>query len=195
MSRKEITELLTDVLIKDKLSDRKYYAKEVSIDHGTTRVKRVDVMQFLPKGVFYVSDIEKGIFICYEIKSSYEDVYSGHGLNFLGDENYIVTTVETYKKLLPDIASGKLRKYVKEHFPESTLDFGIMLAIPSYIDCRIKKDLFAELENPTKFGGNARDWKIYKMLNGDGHGRRSRSLIEFLFCMLRAKHSATNFEK
>ena len=44
MERKEITKLLTEVLIADRLSDRKYYAKEVSIDPGTDKAKRVDVM-------------------------------------------------------------------------------------------------------------------------------------------------------
>ena len=100
MNRKEITKFLTELLVLDKLTDRKYYAKEVSIDYGTNKVKRVDVMQFEPLGVFHVSDIEKGKFICYEIKSCKQDIYSGNGLNFLGDENYIVTTAETYKKLL-----------------------------------------------------------------------------------------------
>ena len=87
MNRKETTKFLTEVLIKDRLSDRKYYAKEVTLDYGTNHSKRVDVMQFLPKGVTYASDIEKGIFICYEIKSCKEDLYSGNGLNFYGEKN------------------------------------------------------------------------------------------------------------
>ena len=32
--RKEITRLLTEVLIGDRLNDRKYYAKEVTLDYG-----------------------------------------------------------------------------------------------------------------------------------------------------------------
>lgn len=35
MDRKETTALLTDILIHDRLSDRKYYAKEVTLDYGT----------------------------------------------------------------------------------------------------------------------------------------------------------------
>ena len=81
-NRKDITKFLTDVLIKDRLTDRKYYAKEVTLDYGTRHPKRIDVMQFLPKGVTYASDIEKGIFISYEIKSCKQDLYSGYGLNF-----------------------------------------------------------------------------------------------------------------
>lgn len=86
MDRKETTTLLTDILIRDKLSDRKYYAKEVTLDYGTIHPKRVDVMQFAPAGVTYASDIEKGIFTCFEIKSCYNDVYSGNGLNFYGEK-------------------------------------------------------------------------------------------------------------
>ena len=117
MNRSETTQFLTKVLIKDRLTDRKYYAKEVTLDYGTDHAKRIDVMQFVPQGVFHVSDIEKGIFICYEIKSCKEDIYSGNGLNFFGEENYIVITAETYHKLLNegDLSDGTLQKYVKEH--------------------------------------------------------------------------------
>ncbi len=69
MNRKETTKFLTDLLIHDRLSDRKYYAKEVTLDYGSIRPKRIDVMEFRPKGVIYASDMEKGIFVCYEIKS------------------------------------------------------------------------------------------------------------------------------
>lgn len=54
MTRKETTKFLTDLLIADRLSDRKYYAKEVTIDANTTKAKRVDVMQFVPVGVFHM---------------------------------------------------------------------------------------------------------------------------------------------
>ena len=43
-----------------------------------------------------VSGIEKGDFYCYEVKSSVEDFRSGHGLNFLGDYNYLVMPEKIY---------------------------------------------------------------------------------------------------
>lgn len=43
-----------------------------------------------------VSGIEKGDFYCYEIKSCEADFLSGHGLNFVGDYNYIVCPNELY---------------------------------------------------------------------------------------------------
>lgn len=50
LNRKKITESL--------LHTRKYYAKEVSIDAGSIHVKRVDVMQFIPNGVFDISETD-----------------------------------------------------------------------------------------------------------------------------------------
>lgn len=47
MKRGEITSFLGDLLVTDRLCKRgKYYASEVSIDYGTSDVKRVDFMQF-----------------------------------------------------------------------------------------------------------------------------------------------------
>lgn len=194
MNRKQTTKLLTDILINDRLSDRKYYAKEVSIDYGTDKVKRVDVMEFVPKGVLHTSDIEKGHFVCYEIKSCKEDIFSGNGLNFLGEENYIVTTMETYSKLCKEgiIANGTITEFIKEHNPESSTDYGFLVTVPSKItDLRNKTAIVEEFENPTKFEGNVGDWRLYKITPCIPTGR-DRSTIELLFCMLRSKHSYTN---
>ncbi len=191
MNRKETTKFLTDLLISTRLSDRKYYAKEVSIDAGSENCKRVDVMEFVPQGVFHVSQIEKGEFVCYEIKSCKNDVFSGNGLNFLGEKNYIVTTMETYKELLPMIAEGELVKFVKEHYPESSTKFGIMVAIPSHIDCRKANDIYEEMQNPTKLDGDLSKWKLHTIY--PAHiDCRNRPLVELLFCMLRSKHNSSN---
>ena len=194
MTRKETTKFLTDLLIADRLSDRKYYAKEVTIDANTTKAKRVDVMQFVPAGVFHVSDIEKGRFICYEIKSCIQDIYSGNGLNFLGDENYIVTTAETYKKLLDsgDIGSGKLLNYIKENYPESSTKFGFIIAVPKSVDGRSNKLVMQEIENPTPLG-DIKDFKLLSINCGQALlAKRDKSMVELMFCMLRAKHNWSN---
>lgn len=191
MDRKQTTKLLTDTLVYNKLSDRKYYAKEVTLDYGTTSPKRVDIMQFEPAGVTYASDIEKGIFICYEIKSCKADVYSGHGLRFYGEKNYIVTTMSTYKELQDDICEGTLDKYIKEHYPESSLYYGFLVPVPASIDLRDSQALYAEFENPSEFSGDPSDWKLHAIYPCI-EGRRTRSMNELLFCMLRAKHSDTN---
>ncbi len=191
MTRKETTKFLTELLIQDKLSDRKYFAKEVSIDYGSIHVKRVDVMQFIPQGVTYASDIEKGTFVCYEIKSCYEDVYSGNGLNFYGEKNYIVTTMETYKKLQDDMRSGKLWNHIYEHNPESSKYIGIMVPVSKDIDLRNSDDVYDQFENPRKLDGNILNWKMHSIMPCR-EGKRTRSTVELLFCMLRSKHSFVN---
>lgn len=131
MNRKDTTKFLSQLLNSNRLIGRgKYWASEVSINYGTSNVKRVDFMQFEPKGVIYQSDIEKGIFNCYEVKSCREDVYSGNGLNFIGEKNYIVTTMECYKELQPDMRSGKLWEHIKVCCPEASAHYGFMVPVP-----------------------------------------------------------------
>ena len=181
MNRKETTEFLSKLLISNRLSGRgKYYAREVSIDYGTINVKRVDFMQFEPKGVIYQSDIEKGIFTCYEVKSCKEDVYSGNGLNFIGEKNYIVTTMECYKSIQPDMRDGTLWKHIKECCPEASAHFGIMVPVPKLIT------LEDEYENPTELRNNIA-WEL-KVIYPCNQGSRKRSMTELLFCMLRSGH-------
>ena len=188
MNRKEITKLLTETLISTRLNDRKYYAKEVTLDYGTSNPKRVDVMQYAPMGTVYAGDIERGEFTCYEIKSCKEDVFSGHGLRFYGDKNYIVTTMNCYKDILEDME--KLRIYLKENYPDSSKDFGIMVLMPDSVDLRDSSAVYAEFENPTPLDKCSR-WKFWIALNC-AQGHRRRSTTELLFCMLRAKHSSSN---
>lgn len=193
MNRKEITKLITKTLIYSKLSDRKYYAREVTLDYGTKHPKRIDVMQYIPSGVTYASDIERGEFICYEIKSSYEDLYSGHGLNFYGDKNYIVTTMELGNRIYEDLDSGKLIDYIKEHYPESSLNFGVMVMIPARINPLNTEELYQEKIDPTPLDA-CDQWRI-TTLKYCHKGNRKRGVIELLFCMLRSKHNVTNREE
>lgn len=181
MNRKETTEFLSKLLISERLSGRgKYYASEVSIDYGTTNVKRVDFMQFEPAGVVYQSDIEKGIFTCYEIKSCKEDVYSGNGLNFIGEKNYIVTTMECYKSILPDMRSGKLWNHIRACCPEASAHFGIMVPVP----WSFKPE--DEFQKPTELNNDIA-WEL-KVIHPCNQGRRKRPMTELLFCMLRSGH-------
>ena len=180
MNRKETTKFLSDLLIKQRLTGRgKYYASEVSLDYGTTNVRRIDFLQFEPAGVIYQSDIEKGIFTCYEIKSCKEDVYSGNGLNFIGEKNYIVTTMECYKAIQPDMRSGKLQKHIKECCPESSMHFGIIVPVP------FMTKSVDEYENPTTLTDDITSWEL-KVIYPCNQGRRSRSMTELLFCMFRS---------
>ncbi len=164
MTRKEITDFLGNLLIKEKFSGLgKYWASEVSIDYGTTDVKRVDFMQFKPEGVVGgVSGIEKGIFICYEVKSCKADFESGFGRNFIGEENYFVMPMATYKEVIHDIPHN----------------VGVLVPVPVYID------KYEEFENPTELS-EEQEWRLYAIRSARPQ-LRTRSMAELLFCMLRS---------
>lgn len=179
MNRAEITQFLSNLLETDRFSGPgKHWAKEVSIDPWHAKARRVDYMQFSPADQCSVSGIEKGIFICYEVKSCKEDVYSGNGLNFLGEKNYIVTTMECYKDILPDIRSGKFANYMHENYPESSNYYGIMVAVPQW------SELTDEFEKPSPLDDGKR-WKLAVTMNCR-EGPRRRTMTELLFCMLRS---------
>lgn len=179
MDRAEITRFLSDILISSRLTGQgKYYASEVSIDWGTDRVKRVDFLQFCPANVTSVDGIEKGKFICYEVKSCVEDVFSGNGLNFIGEQNYIVTTMQTWKDLQPRMRSGELSNHILKTNPESSHCWGIMVAIPEY---RKAED---EYYNPTPLDVD-RNWTT-EIILPCRNNPRNRSMTQLLFYMLRA---------
>ena len=182
MTRAETTKVLGQLLINTRFSGAgKHWASEVSIDPWGREAKRVDYMQFSPADQCSISGIEKGIFTCYEVKSCKEDVYSGNGLNFLGEKNYIVTTMECYNDILPDLRSGKFARHMHEQFPESSHYFGVMVAVP-YL-----AELTDEIENPTPIDPDTERWKLAVALPCR-EGPRKRSMTELLFCMVRSGH-------
>lgn len=182
MKRAEVTKFLSQLLINTRFGGAgKHWASEVSIDPWGREAKRVDYIQFSPADQCSISGIEKGIFTCYEVKSCKEDVYSGNGLNFLGEKNYIVTTMECYKDILPDLRSGKFAKHMHEQFPESSHYFGVMVAVP-YL-----AELTDEIENPTPIDPDTEHWKLAVALPCR-EGPRKRSMTELLFCMVRSGH-------
>lgn len=104
-NRKEVTEELSRLLekhINPNNDPRVYWAKEVTFDYATNNRVRVDYMVFKPLNNS-VSGIEKGDFYCYEIKSCKEDFESGHGLNFIGDYNYLVLPQGLYEEIKTSI--------------------------------------------------------------------------------------------
>ncbi len=169
MNRKEITEFLGNLLKKEKFSGLgKYWASEVSIDYGTTDVRRVDFMQFEPEGVVRISEIEKGIFICYEIKSCKADFESGFGRNFIGEKNYFIMPMATYKEVAHDIPHG----------------VGVLVPIPKTTG-NLNADKYMEFDNPSELTNELNDWKLWAIK--DAHPKaRKRSMVELLFCMLRS---------
>ena len=180
MNRQETTKFLSDLLVYDRLLGAgKHYAREVSIDPCTNHGKRIDFMQFIPEHQMSVSGIEKGIFVCYEVKSCKEDVYSGNGLTFIGEKNYIVTTMECYKSILDDYRDGTLGRFIEDEYPEVSNHFGILVAIPD------GRKLSDEFNNPTPLDSNADRWKLRTVMPSHP-AYRKRSMTELLFYMLRS---------
>lgn len=198
MTRKETTDWLYEILFRSRLSGMgKYCACEVTLDTGTINPRRIDVLQFVPPRATYIGDIEKGEFICYEVKSCYEDIISGHGLNFIGEKNYIVTTLETYKKLIEKMAprdeDNTFFKWYNDGRPwDVQRDFGVMIACPKHVKVH---EYFSE---PEKYADIPKDdtsrWSMQIARSVTPHPRK-RSMAELLFCMLRAKDNATTQEK
>ena len=72
------------------------WAPEVEVPGGG----RVDFMGFRPYGDLPdAASLERGALVCYEIKSCMADFESGHGLNFVGDENWLVCPRELCDEL------------------------------------------------------------------------------------------------
>lgn len=181
MNRADTTKFLSNLLIRDRFRGMgKYWASEVSIDAFTAVGKggRVDFMQFEPPNQYAISALEKGIFICYEIKSCKEDVYSGNGLNFYGEKNYIVTTMQCYKDIIPDLNSGTFSEHLRKANPESSAHYGIMVAVP------VMRDKYQEFEEPTQISDDI-SWRL-EIIKPCIAGPREKSLTELLFCMVRS---------
>lgn len=165
MNRKETTEFLSNLLITDRLSGRgKYWAREVSLDYGTTDVRRVDFMQFYPPGVVSVSELEKGIFVSYEVKSCKADFNSGFGKNFETEKNYLVMPMQLYNEITDEIP----------------YDIGVIVPIPLH-----RKD-YEEYLDPTELTADE-EWKL-RIIRPAHARQRKRSITELLFCMLRSGH-------
>ena len=178
-SRKKITQFLNELLEKDRLIGvGNYWAKEVTLDYGKSNVRRVDYMQFKPVNQLSIDGIEKGIFICYEIKSCVEDFLSGYGQNFIGEKNYLVMTMDTYIKLNE---KGEIIKL--------PYNVGILVSIPlsrKYKDNR----LVEEYKQPTIIdidNSSVKDWYL-EVIKQSHQTYRQKSITELLFCMLRSKH-------
>lgn len=87
MDRAETTSALSRLVVSRIKRRCRLWAPEVEVPGGG----RVDFMGFRPYGERPdAASIERGTLVCYEVKSCMADFESGHGLNFVGDENWLV---------------------------------------------------------------------------------------------------------
>ncbi len=168
MTRKEITKFLSDLLIKSKFNGMgKYWASEVTLNYGSSDVKRIDFLQFKPANTISASGIEKGEFICYEVKSNMADYKSGHGQNFVGERNYFIMPMALYKSVVNELG----------------WNIGVLVPIPK--DKKYKPDIIKkEFESPTELDPSI-EWELVVIKPAHPQNRKY-SLAELLFCMLRS---------
>lgn len=102
VNRPETTRALSD-MVESRLRGKTYWAREVLLGAMDARSPRVDYMSFRMASSHSLAItpglIEHGEFACYEVKSCMADFKSGHGLNFVGDKNYLVCERELADKL------------------------------------------------------------------------------------------------
>lgn len=122
LKRGDRTRLLSDMLVKQVFNypdPRTYWAREVTVNQAVTTDMgisvfgnrsvrhsdaRVDFMR-VAGSVNADDPLPRCGFTCYEVKSCKADIESGHGLNFLGNLNYVVCPpflVEEVKNHVPD---------------------------------------------------------------------------------------------
>lgn len=98
------------MLVEKRLANRcMVWGREVSFDRYTPDERRVDYVGFDPEIVDHgvrATSLEFGRTEFYEVKSCMDDVNSGHGLTFYGDENWLVTTPEVAERMRTDWRLG-----------------------------------------------------------------------------------------
>lgn len=96
-TRGETTRMLSAMVERRLSRSAMLWSREVVLDGGTDRMRRVDYVGFRPYRDGYracAASLELGVFEFYEVKSCLDDLRSGHGLTFRGDRNYLVATRE-----------------------------------------------------------------------------------------------------
>lgn len=189
--RSKITNIITETIIHEirwKTTKKSYFSKEVLIDYKPPRYgdkcshRCVDIVQYIPpRRVLSDKDIENGKFICYEIKSCKYDVYSGNGLGFYGDENWLVTTVSTYNQIKSDILDGTFETFLRKYHPNSEARYGIKVIVPRHTNCN---NIQNEFNKPTQLEYGK--WKTHIVIPCPT-GVRTKTTMELLFGILRSK--------
>lgn len=170
MTRSEITSLLNQTLVTSRLERRNaysYWAHEVEVhDYAKGGTVWVDFLQFEPDWYHtatHAGCVERGTFTAYEVKSCLSDVKSGHGMNFVGDLNYVVTTIETYEAILRAWNDGD-KKVMDAFYDKSLQSVGFLL--------------YGKRKN-----GSLGFYEIEPMTYGSC---RTKPAAELLLCMMRA---------
>ena len=106
-NRKRITSMLSENLERLVLKKYPLWGAEVRLNDGSEgfadseAMGRVDYMAIETLGMSHsIRSIEAGYVHVFEVKSCIEDFRSGHGLNRVGDVNWLVMTADLHAQLL-----------------------------------------------------------------------------------------------
>lgn len=103
-NRSDTTAMLSECLIRQILPKFPIWADEVSIgkhDRWSDEHIRVDFMAYRPKdGSRSIRALECGSVHVFEVKSCMADFNSGHGLNRIGDVNWLVITDKLFEQMI-----------------------------------------------------------------------------------------------
>lgn len=180
MSGKETYEFLEHLVIRRLIGYEKYWARDVISNFDKTKREKIDFLQYEPyHRVRSMSDIEKGVFTVYDIRVSKTNFYSNKSINFIGEQNYFVTTMECCQNIMDDVINGKLEEHIKKTSPLSSTTYGILVPIP------VGKTIEEESINPTPLD-EAKEWELainFPCIPAP----RQKTLAEMFFYMLRSR--------
>lgn len=164
MNRTEITAGLSELLRKRLKNECRRFAEEVTFYNPLIRV---DFVAFKPgrNGIFSVGGVETGVTSFYEVKSCMADFKSGNGLNFHGDENWLVAPTELVNAL-----AG-----------ESFLNCGVYVPVPK------GSSVMREMESPTPYSGEVDGWSLHVRDSIAYPTSREYSLTQILAAMIFAR--------
>lgn len=95
-------------------------------------------------------------------------------------KNYIVTTMQCYRDILPNLKDGTFTEHLRKTNPDSSTNFGIMVAVPIMIE------QYQEFKKPTPISKDM-SWRL-EVIQPCTYGSRKKSLTEMLFYMVRSGH-------
>lgn len=173
MNRTETTALLSALLERDVLSG-KHWAREVKyVPLGQfTTAGRVDFMAFKAADGNNPCEmsVQRGEFTAYEVKSCVDDYRSGHGLNYIGDSNYLVMPMALYREIGMELPQ----------------DVGVYVPLPYYVGRATTEQIYAEHQAPSQLTEDAAAWKLCKVRPSMKLAIRRHATAELLFAMLKA---------
>lgn len=174
MSRSEITAGLSELLERHLSGKTCVWGREVSIETlGRCRPDYLSVSAYFGK-LAGLSDIERAEVAAYEVKSCMADLKSAHGLNAVGDLNYIVGPYELMMEVVERHCAGD------ESMPGGEWGW----AYPLHKDSRSLKTL----RDMPRYEGQTEGWRLHWVTPGRLAAQRPQPIFVYLWALLHSCH-------